>query len=41
MLDIYEKALKDIRAKIKSGKRVKSKEAVDKAAKKLYGSKNK
>jgi len=41
MLDIYEKALKDIRTKIKSGKRVQSKKAVEKAAKKLYGSKNK
>ncbi|MCX5848639.1 MAG: prephenate dehydrogenase/arogenate dehydrogenase family protein [Deltaproteobacteria bacterium] len=41
MLDIYEKALKDIRAKIKSGNKNKSKEAVANAAKKLYGSKNK
>ena len=41
MLDIYEKALKDIRGKIKSGNKAKSKEAIDKAAKKLYGSKNK
>ena len=41
MLDIYEKALKDICGKIKSGGREKSKEAVEKAAKKLYGSKNK
>jgi prephenate dehydrogenase len=40
MLDIYEKALKDIRTKIKSGKRANSKDALDKAAKKLYGSKN-
>jgi hypothetical protein len=40
-LDIYEKALKDIRAKIKSGNRAKSKEALTKAAKKLYGNKNK
>ena len=41
MLDIYEKALKDIRGKIKYGSRAKSKEAIEKAAKKLYGSKNK
>jgi prephenate dehydrogenase len=41
MLDIYEKALKDIRGKIKSGNRTKSKEAIAKAVKKLYGSKNK
>ena len=41
MLDIYEKELKDIRTKIKSGKRSSSKDALDKAAKKLYGSKNK
>ena len=41
MLDIYEKALKDIRAKIKSGKKTKFKETVTKTAKKLYGSKNK
>jgi prephenate dehydrogenase len=41
MLDIYEKVLKDIRAKIKSGGRAKSKEVVDKAAKQLYGSQNK
>jgi prephenate dehydrogenase len=41
MLDIYEKALKDICAKIKSGNRAKSIDAVEKAAKKLYGSKNK
>jgi prephenate dehydrogenase len=41
MLDICEKSLKDIRAKIKSGNRSKSKEAIEKAAKKLYGSKNK
>ncbi len=41
MLDIYEKSLKDIRGKIKSGNKEKSKEAVEKAAKKLYGSKNK
>jgi prephenate dehydrogenase len=41
ILDIYEKSLKDIRAKIKSGNIAKSKEAVVKAAKKLYGSKNK
>lgn len=36
MLDIYEKTLKDIRAKIKSGKRLESKEAIEKAAKKLF-----
>ena len=41
MLDIYEKALKDIRGKIKFGDKAKSKEAVEKTAKKLYGSKNK
>jgi cell division septal protein FtsQ len=41
MLDIYEKALKDIRKIIKSGDRARSKEAIEKAAKKLYGSKNK
>ena len=41
MLDIYEKALKDIRGKIKSGKKAKIKETVTKTAKKLYGSKNK
>ena len=41
MLDIYEKALKDIRGKIKSGNKLRSKEAIGKAAKKLYGSKNK
>jgi prephenate dehydrogenase/chorismate mutase/prephenate dehydrogenase len=40
VLDIYEKALKEIRGKIKSGKRANSKDALDKAAKKLYGSKN-
>jgi len=41
MLDIYEKALKDIREKIKSGNKAKAKEAVAKAIEKLYGSKNK
>ena len=41
MLDIYEKSLKDIHDKIKSGNKAKSKEAIAKAAKKLYGSKNK
>lgn len=41
MLDIYEKALKDIRAKIKSGSKTKSQNAVAGAARKLYGSKNK
>jgi prephenate dehydrogenase len=40
MLDIYEKTLKEIRGKIKSGKRKHSRDALDKAAKKLYGSKN-
>jgi prephenate dehydrogenase len=40
MLDIYEKALKDIRGKIKSGKKAKFKETVTKTAKKLYGNKN-
>jgi prephenate dehydrogenase len=40
MLDIYEKALKEIRTKIKSGLRANSKDALDKAAKKLYGNKN-
>ena len=42
MLDIYEKSLKEIRAKIKSGNRTKSKQAVAKARQeKLYGRKNK
>jgi len=41
MLDIYEKALKDVRGKIKSGKKAKFKETVTKTAKKLYGSTNK
>jgi prephenate dehydrogenase len=41
MLDIYEKALKEIGAKIKSCNQAKAKDAVEKAAKKLYGSKNK
>ena len=41
MLDIYEKGLKDIRGKIKSGNKAKSKEAIAKAAKKLYGRENK
>lgn len=41
MLDIYEKALKDIRGKIKSGEKSKVKETVTKTAKKLYGRKNK
>ena len=41
MLDIYEKELKDIRKKIKSGDRAKSKEAIEKTANKLYGNKNK
>ena len=41
MLDIYEKALKDIRSKIKSGNKTKSKEAIKKATEKLYGSKDK
>ncbi|MGP8154683.1 MAG: prephenate dehydrogenase/arogenate dehydrogenase family protein [Smithella sp.] len=41
MLDIYEKAFKDIRRKIKSGKGSKTKEAIEKAAKKLYGNKDK
>jgi prephenate dehydrogenase len=41
MLDIYEKALKDIRGKIKSGGGKKLKEAIEDASKKLYGSKNK
>jgi prephenate dehydrogenase len=36
MLDIYEKALKDIRGKIKSGNPAKSKEAIEKTAKKLF-----
>ncbi len=40
MLDIYEKALKDIRGKIKSGERLKTRKIVEKAATKLYGSKN-
>lgn len=41
ILDIYEKSLKEIRGKIKSGNRTKSKQAIENAAKKLYGSKNK
>jgi prephenate dehydrogenase len=41
MLDIYEKSLKDIRGKIKSGEKAKFKETVTKTAKKLYGNKNK
>lgn len=41
MLDIYEKTLKDIRKRVKSGKRTKSRQAVEKAAVKLYGNKNK
>jgi prephenate dehydrogenase len=41
MLDIYEKALKDILVTIKSGNIAKTKEIVTKAAEKLYGSKNK
>ena len=40
MLDIYEKTLKDIREKIKSGEQAKLKDTVMKTAKKLYGSKN-
>ena len=36
ILDIYEKALQDIRVKINSGKRAKSKNAIEKAAKKLF-----
>ena len=36
ILDVYEKALKDIRGKINSGKRAKSKDAIEKAAKKLF-----
>jgi prephenate dehydrogenase len=36
MLDIYEKALKDIRAKIESGSKTKTKVAVAKVAKKLW-----
>ena len=41
MLDMYEKALQDIRSKIKPGSRSKFHDTVTKAAKKLYGSKNK
>jgi prephenate dehydrogenase len=41
MLNIYEKSLKDIRAKIKSGEKARFKETITKTAKKLYGSKNK
>ena len=41
MLDIYERALKDIRSKIKSDNVVKSRKAIKKTAEKLYGSKNK
>jgi prephenate dehydrogenase len=40
MLGIYEKALKDIHDKIKSGNGTKLKETIEKAAKKLYGNKN-
>jgi prephenate dehydrogenase len=41
MLDIYEKALKDIRSKIKSGNKTETKKAIKKTAEKLYGSKDK
>jgi prephenate dehydrogenase len=41
MLDIYEKALKDIRGEIKSGEKAKFKETVARTAKKLYGNRNK
>lgn len=41
MLDIYEKAFKDIRSKIVADDIVKSKKAIKKAAGKLYGSQNK
>ena len=41
MLDICEKTLTDIRQTIESGNGTKLKEAIEKAAKKLYGSKNK
>jgi len=41
MLDIYEKTVKNIRAKIKSGNRTKFKKAVMETAQDLYGSKNK
>ena len=41
MLDIYEKTLTDIRQTIESSNGTKLKEAIEKAAKKLYGSKNK
>ena len=41
ILGQYETVLKDIGAKIKSGNRIKSKETLEKAAGKLYGSKNK
>jgi prephenate dehydrogenase len=41
MLDIYEKALNEIRGEIKSGEKAKFKETVTRTAKKLYGSKNK
>ncbi|KQC11057.1 MAG: hypothetical protein APR62_10660 [Smithella sp. SDB] len=40
MLDIYEKAIKDIRFKIKSGNKVKSRKAIKKAAEKIYGRKD-
>lgn len=40
MLDFYQKALNDIRVKIKSGNRNKSLETMEKAAKKVYGSKS-
>ncbi|MBN1365983.1 MAG: prephenate dehydrogenase/arogenate dehydrogenase family protein [Syntrophaceae bacterium] len=41
MLDIYEKTIKDIRGKIKSGNKAKFKRTVTKAAQKLYGRENK
>jgi hypothetical protein len=40
MLDICEKTLTDIHQTIKSGGGNKLKEAIEKTAKKLYGSKN-
>jgi len=37
---LTKKALKDIRSKIKTDSRVKSRKAIKKAAERLYGSKN-
>lgn len=40
MLSIYEKVLKDIRKKIEAGEKTQTKEVMSKAAKKIYGRKN-